>query len=92
MNRLILPLALLLCTASAPVLAGGHEQHGDMCPMHDAMMSDAERAEAMDKMFGKLDANKDGSISRAEFDEHHAAMRKKHDEKHEAKAEGAHQH
>lgn len=29
----------------------------------------------MDQMFAAADANKDGSISRAEFDAHHAAMR-----------------
>jgi Spy/CpxP family protein refolding chaperone len=88
MNRLILPLALLLCTATAPALAGEHHQHGarmHACPMHDTTLTDAQRAEAMDKMFGMLDANKDGSISRAEFDEHHAAMRKMHGEMHGAK-------
>jgi hypothetical protein len=40
-----------------------------------------------------MDADKDGSISRAEFDAHHAAMKKEHGEQHDKhKAEGGHEH
>jgi hypothetical protein len=79
MKKLILPLAVLMF-AAAPVLAGEPAHEGnESCPMHDKTLSDAERTEAMGAMFGKLDADHDGSISRAEFDDHHAQMRAKHE-------------
>ena len=89
MKTLLLPVAMLLALASAPVVAG---EPGAMpmhaCPMHDASLSAEERAKAMDSMFAMLDADKDGSISRAEFDAHHAMMRAKHD----ATDAGEHKH
>jgi hypothetical protein len=91
MKSFRLPLACLLLLACAPAFAGEqHEQHAQKakhaCPMHDATLTDAERAKAMDAMFAKLDADADGSVSRAEFDRHHEEMRSKHE------GEDAHAH
>jgi hypothetical protein len=87
MKLLLLPFALLLAVSAQPAFAG--EGEGHKCPMHDASLSDADRAAAMDKMFAKMDADADGNISRAEFDKHHADMKSEHEghAKHEA-AEG----
>ena len=83
MKPLILPMAMLLAFASTPLLAG--EEHGGKdkhtCPMHDDSLSAEERAQAMDKMFAKLDADSDGRITREEFDTHHEDMRRKHEDK-----------
>jgi hypothetical protein len=84
MDTFRLPLALLLVLSSTPAFAGGG--HGGdrkhSCPMHDPTLGAEERARAMDEMFAKLDADADGSISRAEFDRHHEEMARRHDEKH----------
>ena len=75
-----LVLALTLLTASGNATAGDEHVHGDeargmSCGMMDmdAMSAEARKAK-MDEMFAKLDADKDGSISRAEFDRHHEDM------------------
>jgi hypothetical protein len=88
MKPLILPLAMLMAFASTPLLAG--EEHGDKdeCPMHDDSLSAEERAQAMDRMFARLDADADGRITREEFDAHHADM----DRKHEDRDEEGHEH
>ena len=75
-----LMLALALCAVSGSALAGDEHVHGDeakgmscgMMDMHD--MSAEARKSKMDEMFAKLDANKDGAISRTEFDRHHEHM------------------
>ena len=74
--------ALLFALAVPSAFAAETAATGESmkCPMHDTSLTDAERAQAMDKMFAKLDADGDGSISRAEFDRHHEDMRRKHAE------------
>jgi hypothetical protein len=83
MKSFTLPLAMLLAVASAPVSASEAHEHADKhaCPMHDTTLTAEERTKAMDAMFVKLDADADGSISRAEFDRHHEDMRRGHEEK-----------
>ncbi len=86
MKSALLPLLFLLFLLAAsaqPALAADHATGADAmkCPMHDASLSSEERSAAMDKMFGKMDADADGNITRAEFDQHHEDMRREH-EKH----------
>jgi hypothetical protein len=87
-----LAIALTLCVASTAALACCDEDKaGDSHRMHRKMdlaaMSPADRQKRMDEMFATIDANKDGSISKAEFTRHHEAMMaKRHDrmmERHE---------
>ena len=93
MNKLTFPLALLLVAIAAPAVASEPAHEGkDSCPMHDKTLSDTERTEAMGAMFDKLDANHDGSISRAEFDDHHAHMRDQHEHEEAAAPADAHKH
>jgi len=74
-------IALLLLAAPTFAVAGEHGEGMRMdCPMHDHAMSDADRAKHMDEMFAMLDADGNGVIDRAEFDKHHEAMRRGHDE------------
>ena len=70
-------LAFLLATAPA---AADTDGHGDTakCPMHDATATEADRAKHLDEMFGKLDADGNGSIDREEFRTHHEDMRREH--------------
>lgn len=79
-TTLALALALALSAASGGALAGEAHAHGDganpmgcaMMDMHD-LSSEARKAK-MDEMFGQVDTDKNGSISRAEFDRHHEHM------------------
>ncbi len=41
-------------------------------------MSPEEHQKKMDEMFAQMDANSDGSISKAEFNAHHTAMMARH--------------
>jgi len=75
-----LVLALALFATSGSAMAGDEHVHGDgangmSCGMMDmdGMSAEARKAR-MDEMFAKLDADKDGSISRVEFDRHHEHM------------------
>jgi hypothetical protein len=83
MKPLIFPISLLLAFAATPLLASeehaGKDPHA--CPMHDDSLSAEERAQAMDKMFAKLDADSDGRITREEFAAHHEGMGRKRDDK-----------
>jgi hypothetical protein len=76
MKTLTLPLALLLA-AAPPAFAADHDMGMGMgdCPMHDSAMTDAERAERMNAMFARIDADGNGTIDRAEFDKYHEHMR-----------------
>lgn len=65
--------ALLAVPAIAVAMQAGDMQHGKH---HD--MGSVTRAEVQAKVqehFTKLDANKDGAVTQAEFDSHRAAMR-----------------
>ena len=79
-RKSILVVALTLFAASGSAFAGDGHEHGDEAKgMNCAMMDmDGMNAEAhkakMDGMFAKVDADKNGSISRAEFDRHHEDM------------------
>ena len=79
--RMTLGLALVLACSAAAAATGHEGKDGqDMgCGMH----------RSADEMFAMMDANKDGSVSRAEFDQHHDAMMKKHAEHGGEKAEQA---
>ena len=97
MNRTVFMLALSLAVTTVPAWAADAANDAgkkEDCPLHRADLTDAEFAKAQDEMFGKLDANRDGSISREEFAAHHDEMRRKHREHAEAAAEPspAHQH
>ena len=79
MNALKTTVLILALVGSGSALADGHEHGKDAKGMSCGMMdmdgmSAEDRKAKMDQMFGKLDADKDGSISRAEFDRHHADM------------------
>ena len=86
--KILVGAALALACGSA--LAGpgpgpgpGHGMHagpGMGCPMMDAKSSPEERMKMRGEMFAMMDADKDGSVSRAEFDQHHDAMMKMHAE------------
>jgi len=93
----ILPMAaLLLGTTTVAAASHGHGMESDdmRCEMMGhAKMEAGERKQMMDSMFARLDIDRDGSISRAEFDKYHeqkwARMEEKgkpeaheHDEEH----------
>ena len=83
-------LALVLAVVTVPAWATDAANDAgkkDDCAMHRADLTDAEFAKAQDEMFGKLDTDHDGSISRAEFAAHHDEMRRTHREHAEAAAE-----
>ena len=94
MKRIAPALAMVLAIAAAPAWSGEPEKGHDGCKLHKAGLTDAEFAKAQDEMFGKLDANADGSISREEFVAHHEEMRRKHREhaQHEAASAPDHEH
>ena len=48
------------------------------CYIVHAKASPEERMKMRGEMFAMMDADKDGSVSRAEFDQHHEAMWKQH--------------
>jgi hypothetical protein len=52
--------------------------HGMMGMMGMEKMSPEEHQKKMDEMFAKMDANSDGSVTKAEFTAHHTAMMAKH--------------
>jgi len=90
-----LTLALTLCCTAA--LAGEEAPAaGDMArgmdhgKMHMAQMSPAEHKKMMDEKFTEIDADKNGCLSKEEFDKHHEAMQMKHMEMQKEKA--AHDH
>lgn len=90
-----LTLALSLCCTAA--LAGeeapsaGHGGHAmDHGKMHMAQMSPAEHKKMMDEKFTEIDTDKNGSVSKEEFDKHHEAMRMKHMEMQKEKASHDH--
>ena len=85
MNISPLALALALAVSASSALASddnkpvaGHEMHDKMAMPAMPAMSPAEHQRWMNEMFASIDANKDGSISKAEFTNHHEAMMKKH--------------
>lgn len=69
-------LALTLALASGAAIAGHHEAgkgEGHDCAPHKQHAMTAEQHKAkMEVHFAELDADKDGAISRAEFDRAHA--------------------
>lgn len=68
--------AALACEEAPPAGDKGHAMdHGKM---HMAEMSPAEHKKMMDEKFVEIDADKNGCISKEEFDKHHEAMRMKH--------------
>lgn len=85
-----LAIALALTVCCTPALAREGHEAGPGQEMHCQMdmsgmsamsgMSPADRQKKMDEMFASMDANKNGSISKAEFTSHHEAMMKKHHE------------
>jgi hypothetical protein len=83
-QKTMLALGLSLFAFSAGALAAEEHEHGGegtkgmgcgMMDMHDmhAMTPEARKAK-MDEMFAKIDTDKNGSISRAEFDRQHEHM------------------
>ena len=78
--KMTLVIAFALLAASESAMAGDAHVHGDeakgmSCGMMDMGKMSAEARKAkMDEIFAKLDADKDGNISRAEFDRHHEDM------------------
>jgi hypothetical protein len=86
MKRYRMPLGFALVLACNAAAASGHEGKDGQdvgCGMH----------RSADEMFAMMDANKDGSISRAEFDQHREAMMKRHMELGEAdEKEEEHEH
>ena len=92
-QSVLLASALLLAGGGAAAASHDKGMSGDdgmRCEMKGHEKLDAaERKQMAGKMFDKLDADHDGSISRAEFDKHHESMWAKHNE--EPKSE-AHEH
>ena len=87
-------LAVTFALASSAAFAGdekmdhGTMDHGKMmenCEMHGAATSPAEQQKMMDEMFGKIDLDKDGLLSKDEFAKHHEAMRAEHQDRKEKK-------
>jgi Spy/CpxP family protein refolding chaperone len=85
-------LAVAFALSSNVAVAGDEKmEHGDMdhdkmmeaCMMHGADMTPEERKKMMDKVFAEIDIDKNGSVSRSEFDKHHETMRSKHEENEE---------
>lgn len=82
MQPILLAAALAMACGTAAANSHGHGMAaGDMgCGMmgHGKMdhgkMDAAQRKAMAGTMFARLDANRDGAISRAEFDKHHEAM------------------
>ena len=60
-----------------PGMAMGMD-HGMMGMMGMEKMSPEEHQKKMDEMFAQMDANSDGSVTKAEFTAHHTAMMAKH--------------
>ncbi|RYG37258.1 MAG: hypothetical protein EON93_03870 [Burkholderiales bacterium] len=75
--------ALLLASnvQAGPQAASKPMDHGKMKMDHAAMQMPATpeaRAKMANMMFDKIDTNKNGSLSRAEFVEHHRTMSMEH--------------
>lgn len=88
-NKTLLALAgaLLLASNAHAGPQDGHKpmEHGNMKMDHAAMKMPATpeaRAKMANTMFDKIDTNKDGSLSRAEFVEHHRTMSMDHADMH----------
>ncbi len=111
MRLFSLTLAIGLAMASTVAFASHHEvpradaakpmpgmamDHGMMGMMGMDKMSPEQHKKMLDEMFAQMDANSDGSVTKAEFSAHHAKMMAKHMEmmKHapEAKPEADHKH
>jgi len=91
MKRQPILLAAALVLACGTATANTHEHGmaaGDMgCGMKaHGKMDPAQRKAMAGTMFATLDADRDGAISRAEFDQHHEAMWAKMDEAAKPKA------
>jgi hypothetical protein len=73
------------------------ENHAGMHHTKMHAMSQEERQRMLDEKLAAIDADKNGSISRAEFDEHHRMMHEEHEQQkaeaqQDAKAAEAHEH
>lgn len=82
-TTLALAVALLLASNvhAGPQAASKPMDHGKMKMDHAAMQMPATpeaRAKMANMMFDKIDTNKNGSLSRAEFVEHHRTMSMEH--------------
>ncbi len=90
-----LTLAIGLALASTFAFASHHEaprpdaakpmpgmgiDHGMMGMMGMDKMSPEQHKKMMDEMVAQMDANSDGSVTKAEFSAHHAKMMAKHKE------------
>ncbi|MEO8161678.1 MAG: hypothetical protein ABI588_09685 [Arenimonas sp.] len=75
-----LPITILaLALALASTAASACDEHGMKDMEHGGMHMTAEQMmKKQNEMFAALDADKNGSISRAEFDRYHAGMMSKH--------------
>jgi len=99
MHRPILAAALILASAAAlatttpsdPKKDGMNMDMKSCQMMHGGKMTPEEHRKMADQMFKTLDANADGTISRAEFDSHHEDMMKMHMSGHDSGA-GHEQH
>ncbi len=88
-------MAMALVLACGAALANSHgpgKGEGMDCAGMErggmqAKMSPEQHKAKMEKHWAELDTDKDGSISRAEFDHHHAAMAAGHDGEHAGPAE-----
>jgi hypothetical protein len=84
LHPLLAMTALLLGGTTVAAASHGHGMEADdmRCEMMGhAKMEAGERKEMMDKMFAKLDIDRDGAISRAEFDKYHEQMAARTEEK-----------
>ena len=103
MKFLPITLAIALTMASTLALASQHGtppadgakpmpgmgmDHGMMGMMGMEKMSPDQHQKMMDEMFAQMDANSDGSVTKAEFTAHHTAMMAKH----RAMMDGMHKH
>lgn len=84
-------MALALVLACGTAMANSHGQGKgegmDCAGMERPKMSPEQHKAKMEAHWAELDTDKDGSISRAEFDHHHAAMAAGHDGEHAGSAD-----
>jgi len=96
-TTLALAVALLLASNvhAGPQDASKPMDHGKMKMDHAAMQMPATpeaRAKMANMMFDKIDTNKNGSLSRAEFVEHHRTMSMEHGGMHMDHGKDANKH
>lgn len=96
LSGLALALALSLCATAAfagdpqpPPADMGAMDHSKM---QMAEMSPAEHKKMMDAKFAEIDTDKNGCLSKEEFDKHHEMMKMKHMEMMKAKEKEGHDH